>query len=296
MSQEQPLPQFARDLLGSPPSRGGGLNLWFFRVARVLHPFRDANEIIQLLQAATHGELIKPGEIERAIARSKAVEWQPGQPSNVQERVSPWPKVNTGCREAIIHTGGELVDLWEQSPVCFENNASHTEALIDALFPGNPLLCCGLSKSKFDTRPRAQWRGKLSALQVIVPSPMTAWRGLTQENKQSAHAKSITGRRRFLVIEFDSGAVDEHAALLLHLAENAPLALVVHSGAKSLHGWFSCHGQVEHRLRRFMEYAVSLGADHATWCKSQFVRMPDGLRNNGKRQTAFFFNPEAIPK
>ncbi len=43
-----------------------------------------------------------------------------------------------------------------------------------------------------------------------------------------------------------------------------------------------------------MRYAASLGADRATWTRSQFVRMPDGLRANGKRQTLYFFNPEVV--
>ena len=43
-----------------------------------------------------------------------------------------------------------------------------------------------------------------------------------------------------------------------------------------------------------MRYAVSLGADRATWTRSQFVRMPDGTRDNGKRQTVYFFNPEVL--
>ena len=54
-----------------------------------------------------------------------------------------------------------------------------------------------------------------------------------------------------------------------------------------------------------MRYAVSLGADRATWTRSQFVRMPDGLRSKGgiredgtreedKRQTVYFFNPGTI--
>ena len=59
---------------------------------------------------------------------------------------------------------------------------------------------------------------------------MTARSGLTQDGKQSAHALSITGPRRFLVVEFDQGDVDDHAALLWHLALRAPLAMVVHSG------------------------------------------------------------------
>ena len=67
-----------------------------------------------------------------------------------------------------------------------------------------------------------------------------------------------------------------------------------HSGGKSLHGWFFCAGQPEERLLRLMRYAVSLGADPATWTRSQFVRVPDGTRDNGKRQAVYLFNPEVI--
>jgi hypothetical protein len=287
-------PQFVRDLLASPPHRGAGLNLWLYRVARVLHPYRTQAEIVELLRAATAGEAIKPGEIERAVERSRMTAWIPGQQYSSAPIISAWPPVNTKQRGAIIRDRGGLVDLWEQSPVRIEDNAAHTEEIIDALFPGNPLLCCGKDSSHFDTRSREEWQGKLSALQLIVPSPMTARRGLTQEGKRSAHALSITGQRRFLVVEFDQGNVDAHAALLLHLAEDAPLALVVYSGMKSLHGWFYCAGQPEERLEHFMRYAVSLGADRATWCRSQFVRMPDGLRADGNRQVVYYFNPETL--
>jgi hypothetical protein len=121
-------------------------------------------------------------------------------------------------------------------PLGFEDNTAHTEALIDALFPGNPLLCCGKNNSKFNTCFRKEWRGKLAALQLIVPSPMTARTGRTQESKQSAHTLESTGSRRFLVIEQDKGTIDDQAAVLLHLAGRAPLALGVHSGSKSIHG------------------------------------------------------------
>lgn len=277
-----------------PPKRGDGLNLWFFRVARVLHPFREQDEIINLLQAATDGEPIKRSEIERAVTRSKSCAWQPGQPVRAHEHVSPWPKVNTEWRNAIIQSGGELYDLWENSPVRFEDNTAHTEDLIDRLFPGDPLLCCGFSKSRFNTRSREEWRCKLSTLAVIVPSPMTARSGLTQEDKQSAHALSITGDRRFLVIEQDRGAIDGQAAILMHLAEYAPLALAVHSGGKSIHGWFAVQDRTEEQLKEFMRACVSLGADPATWTRSQFVRMPDGLRANGQRQVVYHFDPEVL--
>src|SRR5262249_48939210 len=158
----------------------------------------------------------------------------------------------------------------------------------------DPLLCAGRSNCEFATRSREEWRRELGALQLIVPSPMTARIGRTQEGKESAHALSNTGPRRFLVIEQDMGAIDEQSAVLLHLAERAPLAVAVHSGSKSIHGWFYCVGQTEERLRGFMRYAVSLGADIATWTRSQFVRMPDGTRDNRKRQTVYFFNPGVL--
>ena len=288
------LPQFVRDLLAAPPQRGGGLNNWFYRVARVLHPYRDSNEIIELLQAATAGEPVKRGEIERAVKRSAATAWKPGQTPQGVVQAAAWPKMNLEQREAVIASGFGLVDLLEVSPVRFEDSESHTEEIIDALFPGNPLLCAGRSNSEFATRSREEWRGKLAALQLIVPSPMTARIGRTQEGKESAHALSITGLRRFLVIEQDGGTIDEQAAVLLHLAERAPLAVAVHSGSKSIHGWFHCVGHPEEELREFMRYAVSLGGDRATWTRSQFVRMPDGTRDNGQRQTVYFFNPDLL--
>lgn len=289
------LPRFVCDLLASPPRRGEGLNLWFYKVARLLHPFRESAEIIELLRAATFGDPVKPGEIERAVERSKATAWKPSQTSQGAVQNRAWPKVNAEQREAVIATSGfGLVDLWEISPVRFEDNKSHAEKIIDALFPGNPLLCAGRSNYSFATRSREEWRGKLAALQLIVPSPMTARIGHTQDGKESAHTLEATGPRQFLVIEQDGGTIDEQAAILLHLAERAPLALAVHSGSKSIHGWFYCAGQPEEKLHSFMRYAVSLGADRATWTRSQFVRMPDSTRDGGERQTAFFFNPGVL--
>jgi len=285
------LPQFVRDLLAAVPKRGEGLNLWLFRVARVLHPFRDQGEIVTLLEAATAGEPVRRGEIERAVARSKACAWVPGQRSSY---VAPaWPKVDQDRRQAVITSGGSLADLSEASPFRLTSNKIRTEEIIDALFPGDPLLCAGRSKSLFATRSRKEWRGKLSALAVIVPNPMTARRGLTQEGKQSAHALSITGPRRYLVIEQDKGSIDEQSAVLLHLAQFAPLVVVVHSGGKSIHGWFACQDESESTVRDFMNYAVTLGADHQLWTRSQFTRMPDGLRGS-QRQRVFFFNPSEL--
>jgi len=127
-----------------------------------------------------------------------------------------------------------------------------------------------------------------------VPSPMSAVTGLTKDRKESKHTLANTGTRRFLICEFDTGTPDEHAALLLHLGTIAPLVCSVHSGGKSLHGWFYVEKSAPDKIEKFFRYAVSLGADSATWTRSQFVRMPDGTRDNGRKQTVYFLNFKSL--
>ena len=291
------LPPFVRDLLAAPPSAGQGVHDWLFRIARQLHAHLPAVEIVRLLeeQVANCGRHVPRSEIVAAVQNSITCAWQPDGKSAAVQSAPKWPEINQEQRAAIIRDGGGLADLWEHSQVRLEDEDAHTEAIIDRLFPGNPLLCCGKSNSVFGTKPREDWRGELASLQLVVPSPMSARLGRKKnpkpgESEWSAHSLDNTGDRRFLICEFDTGTTDEHVALLIHLAGYAPLVCVVHSGGKSLHGWFFLAGQPEEMVKKFFRYAVSLGADHATWTRSQFVRVPDGTRDNGKRQTVFFLN------
>ena len=285
------LPPFLQNLIAAPPRAGEGVHDWLFRVARQLHAHLPAGEIVNLLESRVQdcGRHVSRKEIEDAVKNSIPCAWQPSQ-HTTPKPAAKWPAVNQEQREAIIRDNGGLADLWELSRPRIEDNGQHTEEIIDRLFPGNPLLCCGKSSQEFDTRPREAWRGQLSALQFIVPSPMSAVTGETKDGKESKHTLANTGARRFLICEFDTGATDEHAALLLHLGTFAPLVCAVHSGGKSLHGWFYVHGQPDVKVEKFFRYAVSLGADRMTWTRSQFVRMPDGTRDNGNRQTVFFLN------
>ena len=287
------LPQFLRDLLASPPRHGEGVHLWLFRVARQLHShYQDKQELAKLLAAAVAGcgRAVSRSEIEEAINNSANCAWRPDFQKSTGSCSPIWPKPNLEQIEAIVRDGGGLADLWEASAIRIEDNAAHTETVIDHLFPGNPLLCCGVSQSAFDSMLRADWRGQLAGLQFIVPSPMSAVTGLTKDGRTSKHTLANTGSRRFLICEFDQGATDSHAAVLLHLGRFAPLVCVAHSGGRSLHGWYFVAGQPETKVEKFFRYAVSLGADRATWTRSQFVRMPDGTRDNGRRQTMYFLN------
>ena len=286
------LPTFIDEMLAEPPKAGEGVHLWLFRVARQLHAHMPALAMIDLLESRVQGcgRFVGRQEVAAAVRDALACAWQPGSKSGPVKAVAKWPKVNKEQREAITRDGGGVADLWELAQPRIEDGRAHTEAIIDRLFPGNPLLCCGSTNYDFDTKPREDWRGQMTELALIVPSPMATLEGLTKEGKTSKHSLSNTGPRRFLICEFDSGTVDEHAALLLHLGSMAPLVCAVHSGGKSLHGWFLVADQPQDRVLRFFRYAANLGADPRMWTKCQFCRVPNGRRGNGNRQTVFYLN------
>jgi hypothetical protein len=285
------------------PASGEGVHSWLFYAAcRFVDAGLGDEEAEADVGALMTREPNPPSEIIDALRsargehRHSAPRWAPANPAAIAE---------------IVKNGPTLGQLASRSPEPIQFvEQSRTEMLIDLLFSGDPWLCIGRTSNQFCTAKREAWRGRLHERSLIVPSPMSAQRGRTKQGKLSFHSESNTGPRRFLVVEFDRGTLDEQAALLWHLARFAPLALVVFSGSKSAHGWFFCEAQPEDRLQRFFDYAVSLGADPKTWSRSQFVRMPDGKRAGGKtsdalklvgiedvpigRQAVLYFNSEVI--
>ncbi|MFZ5833469.1 MAG: hypothetical protein ACOY3P_25565 [Planctomycetota bacterium] len=298
MSIATALPAWATDILAAVPSRGDGLNRWLLRAAIVLLKCgRSPRETKEELRILTAGEFLKVGEIERAVTRApefitKAGELPRSQPAK-------WPEQNNDAIGVLLKKfdGFGAVDLWEQSPVRWFDDEPHTEEIIDRLFPGNPLICAAGPLHTATTRPREAFRDTLHRAQFIVPSAMAKPFGVTQEGRESPRCLDNVGPRQYLVVEQDGGTQDQQAAVIAHLAERAPLVLVVHSGGKSLHAWFHCAGRAEQVVKAFFGRAVQLGADPATWTPCQLVRMPDGTRQ-GKdgarpRQNVLYFNPAA---
>ena len=197
---------------------------------------------------------------------------------------------------------------------------SHSAEVVEELLgcDDETLICIGRDSYQFATDTFSVLKDQLSGEQFIVPSPMSARTWTKPDGQLSAKGNANTGPRRNVVIEFDIAKLDKAgkptkwaplierwevagittkdtmAALIWHLKQKGPLVCVVDSAGKSLHAWFHCTGESEEpgsRLRRFFEYAVAIGADHATWTKSQFVRVPDGMRDNGNRQRVLYFDP-----
>ncbi|RBP35670.1 hypothetical protein DES53_12038 [Roseimicrobium gellanilyticum] len=317
--------QRAMDYLSRCPLAGAGVHRWIYGAACSLReagftPVEAHGMIAGSSQSC--GRDVSDREIFDAINSA----WACGVSTNSLPRNKSarstgkpkWPVRNYSAIHKIAVAGSNLDGLRQISPEKVADEVRVTDTVLGALYRGNSLMCCGHTIRHFQTKSLQDWGQDLHDLQFIVPSPMKATTGLTKLGRSSARSLDNIGPREFLVIECDFCWGDQNgkdsadrplleslrekglsiadlcASILLKLAENAPLALVVSSGGKSLHGWFPCKGFSDAQLLPFMKFAVSLGADPATWVPCQMVRMPDGTRDNGARQQVLYFNREVL--
>ena len=306
----------------------GGCHGWLYKAARGLYLYRRRNgltkeDIFSLLRAKADGYVrhVSDSEIENTIESAIRHAEDPDHKSGTTARPK-WPIPNFQRVDEIVIAGFGLRELLAANP----GSPVTSNHVVSCLFPGDPLICAGEDEIGCVTKPLSNWlNGEawlnegLSQQAFIVPSRMTGLRGRNQEGELSNRSLDNTGPREYLVIECDISkfagksktptpwkpwiekwevaglsVADASAAILWHLNRYALLALAVHSGGKSIHGWFPCRGVDEEKLKRFMEYSVMLGADPATWNRCQLVRMPGGTRDNGKRQKVLYWNPEGV--
>ena len=289
--------------IGPPPLAGGGVHQWIFYAALKLKDNFPPSEIYSIIldSVAQCGRPVPDREIQDAIRNSSPSSFTPGDyPHGGHETMkrSKWPAADPVAIAAI--TAGEPNGLARlQSAARWQgldpfSPPSFVAGLMSHLFSGDAIVCAGESLQKMRCRPLSEWTPWLASLQFVVPSPMTALQGKNQQGQLTNRSLDNTGKRRFLVIEFDSGNWEHQAGIHIHLSRRYPLALCVWSGSKSLHGWYYVQDASAADLRGFMDYAVSLGADPHTWTRCQPVRIPGGLRltaSPSPRQTVIFFNP-----
>lgn len=136
------LPPFVREMLATPPRAGEGVHGFIFRAARQLHAHYPATEIVRILESvvAGCGRHVPRNEIISAVQNSVPCAWQPRGASTAFRTPanSKWPEMNVKRIEAICAEGYGLANLWELSPIRIEDNRTHTEEIIDLLFPSNP--------------------------------------------------------------------------------------------------------------------------------------------------------------
>lgn len=305
------LPKWLAAKVVNPPKAGSGVHRWLFTISLQLHGHLSSDEIERELATAVSqcGREVDNREIRDAVDAAAQLKKTPRLSKGLASVKHPsstyacrsrqkWSSVNSLERLRIISENPMTEpQLSSYSPVGIDEDQPSMKWFLQQLFPPDCLLCVGVSCRGFWTSSMQRLiDSNLGGTELIVPSPMTAIHGLTKKEKRSMHTLANTGPRRYLVTEFDSGTPDEQSAIIWHLRKYAPLVMVLRSGGKSLHGWWACVGVDEAKLLEFFRYAVSLGADPATWTRSQFVRIPQGWRADKQAlQQVLYFNPSKLP-
>lgn len=280
-----------------PQAPINGINTWILEAAwHCRKTGMNAGEAARLIQSydGTLRRPLKHNEVIRAVEKAFIAKLDPSVRFERPPELPAWNSTET----ARLHreTKTTVQDLIDASPEQ-DLESFHPRGILERLFPDpDGLVCIGESAYVFHTAPLREHR-HLRAKQFITPAFMLETHGETQDGKLSMHAKSNTGPRRYIVCDFDEPSPEQHPAIIMHLSKFRPLTMALSSGGKSLHAWFPTTTSIEDD-RLFWRLCIGLGADPALFRNhSQFVRMPNGTRNNGNRQSVVYLNlnPSALP-
>jgi hypothetical protein len=189
----------------------------------------------------------------------------------------------------------ELPDLWELSPHRLEANPSeHFAPFMRTLWQPHEIVWCGYNWEsgkeghRDNFKPAAVW-----ADLGRPPGPQTS--AFAFKPGSFSRKASNLDSRRHLVCESDTLTKEHAASVFLWLRERMHLRLraVVHSGNKSLHGWFAVPG--DDQLKELNEVLPHAGMDAKVLKTSGIpVRVPGWKREEtGEWQRLLYLDPAA---
>jgi len=210
-----------------------------------------------------------------APCEERADESKPNQTKHTTRTESrpDWPKPSAEAVAAMQNFS--LRDLIDASPdpITFERTP-RSEYFIGGLFNASDLLrVCTTSQTVPRTDAlRDLWRVLKQYPQMLL-SPLP-----------SRQKDALPEQRKYLVVRFHQGSLDDHARRIWHLAKTQalPLVMVTFDAARSLEAWF--RAESKDKLREWFAAACLIGAEHQTWNMNAVVRTPDALRLSNTRE------------
>ena len=311
-----------------PHSGGGGLHTALLRMANLgVLAGLSREQVFADLRANVQGtRRVSDAEIWQAINKAFDERGQAGR------GIKPEPQWRDVVRPAIdalkMHTaikhrgdGAQEADLVALSPIKpSEHFYCQNDQLLMEVFDQDDLLFTG---ERFDTggpnnlQPVSAWlKDSLAGAYAsphICPNPLTGKPGLTKDGRPSMRCDDCVKDHRFCVVEFDSKpAVLRGPAEAVEpwareeqirfwagaLAFGWPIAALIDSGGKSIHGWIQVNAKdasdwnVRVRGELFDRFLVPMGADGACCNPSRLSRLPGHQRSEtGRWQRLLYLNP-----
>jgi len=309
-------------LLASFPRRGKGAHLALFGAAvKGYKTGRVASQIEADLNAASC-DRVPAGEVADAVRNAALSEsakplsgYKPGytpRPKRPRYVLPEKPKVSAERFGEIVATrpGATVATLLRNSPYPFggESGGDLAANFMRALFDPTALVYCGTKYEKGEDqraciKPAAEWaeifkgRPPREIPPCVCVNPLDGVARRTKcDRKDTYRGDGNAAEYRFALLEFDGKQLDEQAAFFL--AADLPLAMVVYSGGKSLHGWLRVRGVESEegwnqKVKRdlFARDLEPLGADAACKTPAQLARLPGAWRpDKGRTQDLLYLD------
>ena len=285
-----------------PPSGGGGCHGALLSAANLGRIAGVSPEqVAQDLAAHVHGtRRVPPSEIEAAVAKAF---------NSAPPRVIAQPPVDgKKLLKFIIERGADFteVDLWDASPVRIDwPPGQDAVEILRRLYEPKKKLFIG---SRYDARPEcirpaSEWIARfetgVAVPEHIIPNPLSGGLGETKDGKPSYRADSCVERFRFAVVEFDTMSREQQ--IHFWAGVKLPVAALVDSAGKSVHGWVRIDaanaGEWTRRVEdKLFALLTSVGADGACKNEARLSRVPGGLRAETARwQRLLYLSPAGRP-
>lgn len=213
------------------------------------------------------------------------------------------PRVRPELRDAIVAQGigTTAEDIVAASPITIPNEpALQQRLLLTSIYKENDFLFIG-DRYGSDVRTVHSWLDRVAAGKPlgphVIPNPLSGAEAPTKDGKLSRRADSCVAAFRFAVVEFDALPVDQQLAFWA--AVKLPVAALIDSGGKSIHGWVRVDAPNRSAWERdvevglFAERLVPLGVDSACRNEARLSRMPGFTRKeSGRLQRLLYLAPE----
>lgn len=251
------------------------------------------------------GRIVSDREIEEGVAAGFAAVTS-GKPASQR----PAPAVEPGAFARLVAQGRGMTeaDIAARSPISVDVPTHETAALVlQQLYEEEELVFIGddrtIGRMGNSIRPAGEWadlmrRSGAVAWPKVIPNPLSG----RAAPKKSGSGESLRGdacvaAHRFAVVEMDSCPLTDQLAFWA--AVKMPVACLIHSGGKSVHGWVrvdcrdGAEWQAEVERKLFPSYLEPMGFDSACKNAARLSRMPGHCRKDkGQIQRLLYLAPQ----
>jgi len=301
---------YQNGLSSIPASGGGGAHQSLLSLASLARfAGVDYNSFESDIKAVWHGNRrVGNREIFDAYAKAETDFPVMGLDPNFvpTPRPTPPPKVEIDkiFWERVAVLGYTMVDLVEMSPIRLLDDPDFDyRVLMEHCYKPEEYLFVGDTYST-EVHPVSYWLSNPKTIEnpYIIINPLTGEAVPTGSGKLSKRCDKAVSKYRFFMMEFDEISIGDQVNFWCRQIEKrVPVAAVIHSGSKSLHGWIATTGISDYEQwtseiieKLYRKSFKRLGVDTACQNPSRLSRLPGHHREGKQQQRLLYLNPEVI--